>query len=128
MLTVTLKNKGVSAASDLRRDVGSAFDDMEARIQDVETYLAMFPDDQNVLDASVDLVVSIIQAFEHVIGYYIKSKRGFPKQLSLDKHPSLSRLPARNGREGVGSVPVVLFSSPIPFLYTCYFFFQFGSD
>jgi hypothetical protein len=51
--------------------------------QEIELFLQTFPDDDNIDEASIDLVVAAFAAIESVIGFLIQSIREFCLFLSL---------------------------------------------
>jgi hypothetical protein len=60
-----------------------AFDNIDMKFQDIELFLQTFPDDDNIDEASIDLVVAAFAAIESVIGFLIQSIREFCLFLSF---------------------------------------------
>lgn len=50
-----------------------AFDNIDISFQEIELFLQIFPDDDNIINASIELVVSTFTAVESVIGFFIQS-------------------------------------------------------
>ncbi|KAI1075124.1 hypothetical protein F5B20DRAFT_560861 [Whalleya microplaca] len=57
---------------EVREDVARSLNNLERHFEDIETYLAMFSNDGNIIAASIRLVSSILKAVEEVIGYYTR--------------------------------------------------------
>ncbi|CAJ2500671.1 Uu.00g035240.m01.CDS01 [Anthostomella pinea] len=55
---------------ELRDDVSDSLENLERHFGDIETYLAMFPNDQNIISASIQMVSSTLKAVEEVISYF----------------------------------------------------------
>ncbi|KAK0631216.1 hypothetical protein B0T14DRAFT_501310 [Immersiella caudata] len=60
-------------ATNLRQEVAAALDNLERNFEDVETFLVTYPNDQNIINGSVNLLASILKAIEYVIGYYMRN-------------------------------------------------------
>ena len=48
--------------------------ELDRHFNDIESYVSLNPNDQNVRQASINMVASILKACEDVIGYYIQNK------------------------------------------------------
>jgi hypothetical protein len=48
--------------------------DLEERFDDIEVFLAVFPDDRRIRDAAIELVVSVMKAIEDAIGFFLSSQ------------------------------------------------------
>ena len=64
--------KAAREAAKVRQEVVSGLDELERTLPDIESYLAIFPNDNNIINASVDLVVATLKAIEDLIGYYTR--------------------------------------------------------
>jgi len=60
-----------------------SFDNIDIMFQEIELFLQTFPDDDNIDEASIELVVAAFAAIESVIGFLIQSAREFCMFLSL---------------------------------------------
>jgi hypothetical protein len=60
----------------VRKKVTKTFDDktLERAFGDIEIFFAIFPKDEPIKEASIELVVSILKAIEDAIGFFIKSQ------------------------------------------------------
>ena len=61
-----------------------SFDDIDIMFQEIELFLQTFPNDDNIDEASIEVVVAAFAAIESVIGFLIKSVREsctFPSSL-----------------------------------------------
>ncbi|KAK5637229.1 hypothetical protein RRF57_012942 [Xylaria bambusicola] len=69
---VDLLMKAWKEAAKVREEVTSTFDEntMTSLFADLDLYLDMYPDDQNVVNSSVKLLVAIFKATEGAIGFY----------------------------------------------------------
>ncbi|PTB69276.1 hypothetical protein BBK36DRAFT_1111341 [Trichoderma citrinoviride] len=78
----------VKIAANLREKVLGSFDDNIAIFSDVELFLGTFPDDANIINASVDLTVAALKGVELAIGFFISKslKRGTKALLSSDDY------------------------------------------
>ncbi len=56
----------------------SAFDDLDMMFSEIELFLQAFPDDENIVKASVDLIMATFSAIEAVIGFFLRSARKRP--------------------------------------------------
>ncbi|KAF7537319.1 hypothetical protein G7054_g3821 [Neopestalotiopsis clavispora] len=62
------------ASNEIRQNVVNSLEEAEHNLGDVEEYLMLFPEDENIKRASVKLVSFTLKAIEDVIGYFIKNK------------------------------------------------------
>ena len=60
-----------------------SFDNIDIMFQEIELFLQTFPDDDNIVEASIELVVAAFAAIESVIGFLTKFVREFYLSLSL---------------------------------------------
>ncbi|KAI1108258.1 hypothetical protein F5Y14DRAFT_457230 [Nemania sp. NC0429] len=62
----------------VRKELADSFDEstMASLFADIELYSDMYPDDQNITNASVELLVTILKAAEGAIGFYTMSRLG----------------------------------------------------
>ncbi|KAL1891095.1 hypothetical protein Sste5346_007921 [Sporothrix stenoceras] len=60
-----------SKAAKLRQDMMGAFDNIDRNFTEVEVYQQEFAGDENIREASIDLVASVLYAIESVIGFFI---------------------------------------------------------
>ncbi|KAL5090384.1 hypothetical protein Trisim1_004576 [Trichoderma cf. simile WF8] len=63
----------VKIAARLREKVLESFDDNVSIFSDVELFLGTFPDDENIVNASVDLTVATLKGIELAIGFFISN-------------------------------------------------------
>lgn len=56
-------------------------EELEQHFGDIENYIQMFPNDDNIVKSSIDMVVSILKAIEDVIGYYIRNRSEYSTAL-----------------------------------------------
>lgn len=49
-----------------------AFDDVDTMFTDIELFLQIYPGDENIQKASVDLIASTLFAIENVITFFLK--------------------------------------------------------
>lgn len=61
-------------AARLREKVLESFDDNVSIFSD-ELFLGTFPDDENIVNASVDLTVATLKGIELAIGFFISNSR-----------------------------------------------------
>ncbi|KAK3356826.1 hypothetical protein B0T25DRAFT_621855 [Lasiosphaeria hispida] len=60
-------------ATNLRQEVAAGLDNLEKNFEDIEAFLITFPNDQNIVNSSVDLLTSMLKAIEDAIGYYMRN-------------------------------------------------------
>ncbi|KFZ04780.1 hypothetical protein V501_08982 [Pseudogymnoascus sp. VKM F-4519 (FW-2642)] len=65
--------EAVKKAAEVRKAMDGAFDNIDMKFQDIELFLQTFPDDDNIDEASIDLIVAAFAAIESVIGFLIQS-------------------------------------------------------
>ncbi|OBT53466.1 hypothetical protein VE04_05390 [Pseudogymnoascus sp. 24MN13] len=65
--------EAVKKAAEVRKAIDGSFDDIDMMFQEIELFLQTFPDDDNIDEASIDLVVAAFAAIESVIGFLIQS-------------------------------------------------------
>lgn len=58
------------AASSVRKKAIDAFDQVESEFSDIEVFLQIYPGDENVKKASIDLIASTLFAAENVVGFF----------------------------------------------------------
>ncbi|EHK20110.1 uncharacterized protein TRIVIDRAFT_48011 [Trichoderma virens Gv29-8] len=63
----------VKIAARLREKVLESFDDNVSIFSDVELFLGTFPNDENIVNASVDLTVATLKGIELAIGFFISN-------------------------------------------------------
>ncbi|KAI0457387.1 hypothetical protein F5B21DRAFT_93390 [Xylaria acuta] len=61
-------------AAEVRETVNSGFDDLPEVFAIMDFYLKSYPKDQNILTASVDLVLAIFKAIEEAVGFYTSAQ------------------------------------------------------
>ncbi|KAL6876224.1 hypothetical protein HDV57DRAFT_156315 [Trichoderma longibrachiatum] len=78
----------VKIAANLREKVLESFDDNMAIFSDVELFIGTFPDDENIVKASVDLTVAALKGIELAIRFFISNslKRGAKALLTSDEY------------------------------------------
>lgn len=52
--------------------MSGAFENVEKMFEDIELYRQMYPDDQNIEKASLQLLASTLYAAENVIAFFLK--------------------------------------------------------
>ncbi|KAM0420242.1 hypothetical protein ACHAPD_003813 [Fusarium lateritium] len=60
-------------AAKVRQDALNAFDDIDKVFNQVEGYLQIYSNDENLEKASVDLIATVFHAIECVISFFVKS-------------------------------------------------------
>lgn len=63
--------QAASKAAKLRQDMLGAFDSIDRNFTEVEVYQQEFAGDENIREASIDLVASVLYAVESVIGFFV---------------------------------------------------------
>ncbi|KAI1388579.1 uncharacterized protein F4822DRAFT_250501 [Hypoxylon trugodes] len=63
----------VKQAADVRDSVFAKLDTLQQSFEAIEVYTTMYPSDQNIKDASITLVATILKAIEDVIGYFTRN-------------------------------------------------------
>ncbi|KAK4185102.1 hypothetical protein QBC35DRAFT_29935 [Podospora australis] len=80
LATVEVVLEAAETASEVREKVKAAFDGekLGKMFGDIELFLATFPGDEKVREASIDLVVSVFSAIEETIGFFLmhQARRG----------------------------------------------------
>lgn len=84
LLTVILKNcQACKTATSVRKKVKASFEDENflRMFSNIEVFLSVFPEDQNIVNASVKLCHSLFRAIEEGIAFFIKhrSEQSFPR-------------------------------------------------
>lgn len=72
--TLTLALQAAKITTDIRNAVTGGLEELEQHFGDIENYIKMFPDDENIVNSSINMVVAILKAIEDVIGYYIRNR------------------------------------------------------
>ncbi|KAI2606539.1 hypothetical protein GGR54DRAFT_436977 [Hypoxylon sp. NC1633] len=72
--TVEFLMDAVKRASNTRQQVLQGLDKLDSMFGDIELFLVVFPTEKNVLEAGIELVVSILTAVERLIGFYLKPR------------------------------------------------------
>ncbi|KAJ8130154.1 hypothetical protein O1611_g3477 [Lasiodiplodia mahajangana] len=62
--------EAVQTAAERRNEVLGGFDTLYIQFSNVELFLATFPEDQNIKNGSIELIVSILNAIERTIAFY----------------------------------------------------------
>ncbi|KAK8063521.1 hypothetical protein PG996_008173 [Apiospora saccharicola] len=78
--TLELIANAAHRSMQIREAISRSLDDLGNSLGDIDTYLATFPGDENIVGASILLVASILKAIEDIIGYYIRNE--VPKAIS----------------------------------------------
>lgn len=60
------------AASDVRKTMMEAFDRVENMFSEIELFLLIYPGDENIEKASVDLIAATLIAAENAIGFFMR--------------------------------------------------------
>ncbi|KIH93602.1 hypothetical protein SPBR_04394 [Sporothrix brasiliensis 5110] len=68
---VKLVVEAATKAAKLRQDMMGALDNLDRTFTEVEIYRQAFPGDENIREASIDLVASVLYAVELVIGFFV---------------------------------------------------------
>lgn len=66
-------HQATSAAATVRAEATQGFDNLTDQFSEVEFFLGTFPDDRRIQNASLDLIVVILQAVERAIGFFISN-------------------------------------------------------
>ena len=74
---IIVRNQAVKKAAEVRKAMEGSFDNIDIMFQEIELFLQTFPDDDNIDEASIELVVAAFAAIESVIGFLIQSVREF---------------------------------------------------
>lgn len=69
-------------------------DSLERLFKDVEILLSVFPDDPSVVNASVDLIVTVLRAVETAIGFFLEHRGKSSISRSGPAQPTPGRVPA----------------------------------
>jgi hypothetical protein len=59
-----------------------SFDALESDFENIELFLALYPEDKNIENAATDLVVVALRAVEMVISFYLKRSGWSPSPAS----------------------------------------------
>ncbi|EXJ72273.1 uncharacterized protein A1O5_04777 [Cladophialophora psammophila CBS 110553] len=65
--------EAVQKAAEVRKEMQCAFDDIDIMFSEIELFLQAFPGDENIVQASVELIMATFSAIEAVIGFFLKS-------------------------------------------------------
>ncbi|OQV08649.1 hypothetical protein CLAIMM_12882 [Cladophialophora immunda] len=65
--------EAVKKAAEVRKEMECAFDDIDMMFSEIELFLQAFPDDEHIVQASVELITATFSAIEAVIGFFTKS-------------------------------------------------------
>lgn len=76
---LTQDQKAARAASNVRKTLIGAFDEIETMFSEIELMLLLYPGDENIEKASVGLIVSSLVAAENVIEFFLKGTCPFPR-------------------------------------------------
>lgn len=71
---LTLAVQAAKTTTEIRNAVTGGLEEIEQHFGDIEDYITMFPNDNNIVKSSTNMVVSILKAIEDVIGYYIRNR------------------------------------------------------
>ncbi|KAI1733498.1 hypothetical protein F4680DRAFT_454909 [Xylaria scruposa] len=63
--------KAAKRSVQVRDDIANGLDNLEQHFGDIDTYLKIFSEDENIVRASVKLVSSILKAVEDIISYFL---------------------------------------------------------
>jgi len=66
--------KAAKKTTGMRREVSLALEELDQNFEDVEAYAVIFPSNENIVRASLNLLVAMFKAIENLIGYFIKNK------------------------------------------------------
>lgn len=53
--------------------------DLERKFSSIELFLATFPRDTAIREASIELIAATLKAIENVIGFFLESNGEYPK-------------------------------------------------
>lgn len=56
----------------MRKTMSDAFDQVDKMFADIELFIQIYPEDENIKKASIDLLASTLFAAENVIGFFTK--------------------------------------------------------
>lgn len=71
--TIDLLLQAVSTAAKTRQEILTNLADLEKTFSDINSFAATFPQNDNVRQASITLVVAIFQTVEQAIAFFVKS-------------------------------------------------------
>lgn len=71
--TVGILLHAIETAAKTRQEVMTSLSNLDKMFQNIDSFAATFPTDPHVRQASVSLVVAILQAVEHVMVFFTKS-------------------------------------------------------
>lgn len=91
----------------MRKEVLQSFDGLVAIFADAELLLATYPKDSNIWDASVGLTITVLDAIEQAIGFFIRntsqsiptSSTGARQLIAMDRVCSRQRLKGHRQRK-----------------------------
>lgn len=76
---LTQDQKAARAASNVRKTLIGAFDEIETMFSEIELMLLLYPGDENIEKASVGLIVSSLVAAENVMEFFLKGTCAFSR-------------------------------------------------
>ncbi|KAI1268649.1 hypothetical protein F5Y18DRAFT_424011 [Xylariaceae sp. FL1019] len=69
--TLDIIMKAAKRSMEVREDITEGIEALEQHFEDIDTYLKIFPEDENIVGASIALVSSTLKAVEDIIGYFL---------------------------------------------------------
>ncbi|KAK3983790.1 hypothetical protein QBC44DRAFT_391456 [Cladorrhinum sp. PSN332] len=64
----------IKKAAEVRKQVLEGLDNLTTLFADAELFLATFPEDLNIRQASIDLTVAVLDTVEHAIGFFTRNE------------------------------------------------------
>ncbi|KAI0180411.1 hypothetical protein GGR52DRAFT_531179 [Hypoxylon sp. FL1284] len=64
----------IKRSSETRQKLLEGLDELDSIFKDIELFLITFPTEENVIEAGIELVLSVLVAVERLIGFYLKHK------------------------------------------------------
>ncbi|KFA49244.1 hypothetical protein S40293_10174 [Stachybotrys chartarum IBT 40293] len=72
--TIDILLDAINRAAETRRQVLENVTELEKKFSTAEQFLKVFPSDDDVLEAAISLVTSVLTAVEKMVGFFVKSR------------------------------------------------------
>ncbi|KAH7310891.1 hypothetical protein B0I35DRAFT_439852 [Stachybotrys elegans] len=72
--TIDILLDAINRAAETRRQVLESVTELEKKFSTAQQFLKVFPSDDDVLEAAISLVASVLTAVEKMIGFFVKSR------------------------------------------------------
>ena len=78
----------MKTAAKMRNEVLNGFDDLQPKFSTIEHFFGLWPGDNRIHEASVDLIVATMTAIEFTIGFFLRPSCRFyvPPSAILTQH------------------------------------------